>query len=106
MYDKFQYEDIATSTTKVDFLMALTTSGYIALTDCHFELVGSSTDRPRMEANASWETFTYYKGLLAYLECDVLADTPQHFATFWHNTLQALMITPGTLQTSRLQGRL
>jgi hypothetical protein len=59
-----------------------------------------------MEANASWATFTYYKSLLVYIEADVLADNPTDFATFWHNTLQKLMVPPGLLQTVRQQGQI
>ncbi|HEY1248258.1 MAG TPA: hypothetical protein VGE97_04655 [Nitrososphaera sp.] len=106
MYDIFRYEEVDGSSVKADFLMTITTAGYICLTDCHFELTGSSTDRPRMEANASWPTFTYYKGLLCYIECDILADTPQHFASFWNSMLQSIMIAPDIIQTDRLQGRL
>jgi hypothetical protein len=104
MYDKFQFTNNVAQT--VDFLMAITSSGYIALTDCHYEVGEESTDRSHMEGNASWATFTYYTMLHTYIEADVLADTPQNFHTFWHGTLQKLMVAPTTVQTSRTQGTL
>ena len=105
MYTKFEFQNGGTLYT-VDFLMDPTPPAYMCLTDCNFEIVGSSTDRDRMEANASWPTFTYYKRLLIHCEVDVLADTPQHFHTFWHNQLQGLMVAPTVLQLTRTQGTL
>jgi hypothetical protein len=104
MYDKFIFTNNISQT--VDFLMTIAPPAYIALTDVNYEIVSSSTDRDRMEANQSWPTFSYYKRLLIHMEADVLADTPQHFHTFWHGLLQTIMVTPDILQTVRTQGTL
>ncbi|HEY1248647.1 MAG TPA: hypothetical protein VGE97_06650 [Nitrososphaera sp.] len=104
MYDKFQF--VNNDSEVVDFLMTITGSGYICLTDVNFEIITSTNDRDRMEANASWPSFVYYKRLLTHIEADILANSPQEFHTFWHTTLQKIMVAPDALQTFRTQGAL
>lgn len=104
MYDKFEFH--TNDGFSVNFLMTIAPPAYIALTDVSYEILTTTTDRDRMESNLSWPTFTYYKRMLTHIEADVLADSPQHFHTFWHGILQTLMILPTPLQTDRTQGAL
>jgi hypothetical protein len=104
VYTKFQYVNNAAAVA--DFASAVAPTGFVALKRVLFEINGRSVDRPRLEANASWATFTYYDKLLIHVEGDVVAATPAQYNVYWQAMLQKLLPAPEALQTDRTQGAL
>lgn len=103
MYSKFQF--VANNTSVVDFLPSQPDpDGWFALKDVVYTIDGRSTDRPKMEANASWATFHYYSLMHIEISGDLIAASSAQYNVFKLASQQTLMPSPEALQSSRTQG--